>query len=634
MTWLLVRTCVSSRNSPEPLLPPPVGDCTRMVTTEGIVFARHGARIARRGAVVPAVGPAHDRDHGNHRDHHQYGGERDPRSAVPGPPSRASGLRHGAGCGCRVWDGRVRHGEPTSGAGGLLDLEPGEAVEHAQHRARDVEEAVRQVDQGRHAEHGAHERAARVPRHERRRDRAAVGGESRQVGRREAALGELGAEDPAGSTSAMYWSPATTLSPNAHAKTVRNSRPVLFAAANIGSISRLIRPNSSSSVPKVTAPMISQSVISMLSMPPRDSSRSMSAMPESIEKPFAMAFQIALIDSTTTAAAGDEVGVDVRLQERTEDSREERRRQQRERRRHLPDRQDRQQHERQQVSGVMLKNSLSESSSTVSRRSAPCPGPVTPEDHEDDEGDDERRHRRPHLALDVLVDVHLDHLRREDRRLRQRRQLVAEVRAGDDGAGGDRRRDAEQCGDADQADADRSRGRPRAADAQRDDAADQRGRGVVPSRRQHLDAVVDQRRDRPARFQTPISAPTASRMKIALVTDVRSRPAPASWMSTARWPFLTPSSTATMAGEQSATWIGPSSASSPKSSSAAGDQDDERDRAGRSRRGATALGSSVHLPRRSRARSPQKIVIEAGGERDDPDDRPTIETSRITSSPG
>ena len=35
-------------------------------------------------------------------------------------------------------------------------------------------------------------------------------------------------------------------------------------------------------------------------MPPRDSSRSTSAIPESIAKPLAIASQIALIDSTTT----------------------------------------------------------------------------------------------------------------------------------------------------------------------------------------------------------------------------------------------------------------------------------------------------------------------------------------------
>ncbi len=52
---------------------------------------------------------------------------------------------------------------------------------------------------------------------------------------------------------------------------------MLFAAAIIGLTSRLIRPNSSNIAPKVTAPMISQIVSNMLSMPPRESSRSTSA---------------------------------------------------------------------------------------------------------------------------------------------------------------------------------------------------------------------------------------------------------------------------------------------------------------------------------------------------------------------
>ena len=64
-----------------------------------------------------------------------------------------------------------------------------------------------------------------------------------RFGRREAALVELHAEDPAGSTSAMYWSPAKTFSPKRVANTVKYSRPVRRRAARIiGSIRRLIRP--------------------------------------------------------------------------------------------------------------------------------------------------------------------------------------------------------------------------------------------------------------------------------------------------------------------------------------------------------------------------------------------------------
>src|SRR4051812_12251301 len=81
---------------------------------------------------------------------------------------------------------------------GLLDAESGEAVEDAQRWARVAEHGVRQVEQGRDAQRGAHERTTGVPRHEGRGHRAAVRGEPGQVGRRQPALGELRAEDPAG----------------------------------------------------------------------------------------------------------------------------------------------------------------------------------------------------------------------------------------------------------------------------------------------------------------------------------------------------------------------------------------------------------------------------------------------------
>lgn len=95
-----------------------------------------------------------------------------------------------------------------------------------------------------------------------------------------------------GSTSAMYWSAATTFKPSAMPAVVANSRPSLFARAIRGSTSFPIRPNSWSRVPKVTAPRISQIVPSMLSIPPRESSRSTSASPELASKPVAIADQM------------------------------------------------------------------------------------------------------------------------------------------------------------------------------------------------------------------------------------------------------------------------------------------------------------------------------------------------------
>jgi len=102
-----------------------------------------------------------------------------------------------------------------------------------------------------------------------------------------------------GSTRAMYWSPATMLSPMATANTDRNSRPVVRVPAMTGSTRRPMSPNSSSSAPNVTAPMISQSVGSIDAMPPRDRRRSMSPMPDSIENPVAMACHPACTDPST-----------------------------------------------------------------------------------------------------------------------------------------------------------------------------------------------------------------------------------------------------------------------------------------------------------------------------------------------
>ena len=77
-----------------------------------------------------------------------------------------------------------------------------------------------------------------------------------------------------------------------------------------------------------------------------------------------------------------------------------------------------------------------------------------------------------------------DHRRHEDRRLRDRRHLVAEVGAGDDGAGRDRGSSADERRERDEGDAERGGRRPRAADGEPDQAADDAGRGVEPGRAQ------------------------------------------------------------------------------------------------------------------------------------------------------
>ena len=121
-----------------------------------------------------------------------------------------------------------------------------------------------------------------------------------------------------------------------------------------------------------------------------------------------------------------------------------------------------------------------------------------PEHEEDDEADPERRARSPEHVPDVLTgrEAAADELRHEDRRLRERRHLVAEVGAADHGAGGDRLREAHHLGHADEGDAERAGRRPRAAGDHPDEGADRRGRHVEDRRVEQPHAVVDDGRDR------------------------------------------------------------------------------------------------------------------------------------------
>ena len=64
--------------------------------------------------------------------------------------------------------------------------------------------------------------------------------------------------------------------------------------------------------------------------------------------------------------------------------------------------------------------------------------------------------------------------------------------------------------------------------------------------------------------QVPISAPTASRMKIA-VRPVETLAIPASRRSATEWPRRQATKEATIAQKTSAIWFGPAAAASPKS---------------------------------------------------------------------
>ena len=87
------------------------------------------------------------------------------------------------------------------------------------------------------------------------------------------------AEHPPGSTTAIYWSEASTLVPKAAPTSVATRAPPERAAAISGPISRSRTPARSMKPPKASATRMSQTVPSMLAMPPRVSSWSMAGSP-------------------------------------------------------------------------------------------------------------------------------------------------------------------------------------------------------------------------------------------------------------------------------------------------------------------------------------------------------------------
>ena len=121
------------------------------------------------------------------------------------------------------------------------------------------------------------------------------------------------------------------------------------------------------------------------------------------------------------------------------------------------------------------------------------------EQEERDQADRQRGTGRPDHVPYVLPDrqAATDELRRQDRGLRQRRHLVAEVGPADDRSGGDRLVQAEHVAHSDERDAQGPRRRPRAAGHHAHDGAHQGRRDVEPARADDPDAVVDDGGDGP-----------------------------------------------------------------------------------------------------------------------------------------
>ena len=83
-----------------------------------------------------------------------------------------------------------------------------------------------------------------------------------------------------GSTIAMYWSDAITFIPNAVASVAAMRLPVPVTAPRMAAAIRCSMPVVSITPPNIIAERISQTVVNMLDMPPRDSSSSSAALPE------------------------------------------------------------------------------------------------------------------------------------------------------------------------------------------------------------------------------------------------------------------------------------------------------------------------------------------------------------------
>ena len=97
----------------------------------------------------------------------------------------------------------------------------------------------------------------------------------------------------------MYWSAVMTLVAKIEETSEATSAPLDFAFSMIGVISRSRTPAFSTTPPNASAVMMSQIVLSMLSMPPRDASRSSEATPELDLYPLASASQTPFSSATT-----------------------------------------------------------------------------------------------------------------------------------------------------------------------------------------------------------------------------------------------------------------------------------------------------------------------------------------------
>ena len=291
----------------------------------------------------------------------------------------------------------------------------------------------------------------------------------------------------------MYWSEATTFMAADEASVAAMRVPVLLTiertlAASFSSIFVV-----SITAPNIIADRMSQTVLSMLAMPPRERSSSRAAFPEfrvkpansAVQQPFTRARSRGRSVSPTKVEDGP--GLEDEREDRPDEGADQ---QGREGGHAAPDQH---QHERRRQQEVgpddeaLLEGGEDgvEVAGLLGDRAHPA------DDREADKGQDEAGDGGPHHVANVDEQLGPRHRRGQVGGVAERRHLVAEVGPGDDGSGGEAEVQVLGGGHPDEGDADGRGGRPRRAGGDGDEGADDAGGRVEDRRAEDLEAVVD-----------------------------------------------------------------------------------------------------------------------------------------------
>ena len=261
----------------------------------------------------------------------------------------------------------------------------------------------------------------------------------------------------AGSTSATYWSPAMTLRPRPLALTASDQRAASFVHARRAAAISRQEAGVLHDRGEGERAGISQTVVRRLAMPPGENER-VDRLDTGVADEPGGHRRVDRLDRRwhrTQPRLVDKGLHGVPLHERREHAGEERGAQDRQEGREPPDREERAAAPAGAASTEEMLNAESSASRAASMPIAAAGSAVQAENEEEHQADSKGGTGRPEHVADVLVagQTAADELRDEDRRLRQRGHLVAEVRAADDRASGDRLEEAEDVGHPDEGDA-------------------------------------------------------------------------------------------------------------------------------------------------------------------------------------